>query len=37
MQIYVWRIGDIWSPAVSGSGPLAPGEVRALADIVDGR
>jgi hypothetical protein len=36
VQIYVWRIGNMIL-AVSGSGPLAPGEVRALADIVDGR
>ena len=36
VQIYVWRIGNLIL-AVSGSGPLAPGEVRSLADVVDGR
>ena len=36
VQIFVWRIGNLIL-AVSGSGPLAPGEVRALADLVDGR
>ena len=36
MQIYVWRIGNLLL-AVSGSGPIGSGEVRALADVVDGR
>ena len=36
VQIYVWRIGNLIL-AVSGSGPLAPGEVRSLADLVEGR
>ena len=36
MRIYVWRIGNLIL-AVSGSGPLAPGEVRSLADLVEGR
>ena len=36
VRIYVWRIGNLIL-AVSGSGPLAPGEVRSLADLVEGR
>jgi hypothetical protein len=36
VQIFVWRIGNLIL-AVSGSGPVDPTEVRALADLLDGR
>ena len=36
VQIFVWRVGNLIL-AVSGSGPVAPGEVRGLADLVNGR
>jgi hypothetical protein len=36
VQIFVWRIGNLIL-AVSGSGPLDPGEVRALADLLNAR
>lgn len=36
VQMFVWRIGNLIL-AVSGSGPVAPGEVRALADEVNAR
>jgi hypothetical protein len=36
VQMFAWRIGNLIL-AVSGSGPLAPAEIRALADLLDGR
>jgi hypothetical protein len=36
VQMFVWRVGNLIL-AVSGSGPVAPAEVRALADLVNGR
>lgn len=36
VQMFVWRIGNLIL-AVSGSGPVAQGEVRALADEVNAR
>ena len=36
VQIFVWRVGNLIL-AVSGSGPVAPAEVRGLADLVNGR
>lgn len=36
VRMYVWRIDNLIL-AISGSGPLDPGDVRALADLLDGR
>jgi hypothetical protein len=36
VRMYVWRIGNLIL-AISGSGPIEPDEVRALADMLDGR
>ena len=36
MQIFAWRIGNLIL-AISGSGPVTPTEIRALADLLDGR
>ncbi|MGZ5297223.1 MAG: hypothetical protein ACXWYT_09905 [Actinomycetota bacterium] len=36
VQMFVWRIGNLIL-AVSGGGPVDPAEVRALADLLDGR
>ncbi len=36
VQMYVWRIGNLVL-AISGSGPMEPAEIRALADLLDGR
>ena len=36
VQMYVWRIGNLIL-AVSASGPVGPGEIRSLADLLDGR
>jgi hypothetical protein len=36
IQMFVWRIGNLVL-AISGSGPLQPAEVRALADLLAGR
>jgi hypothetical protein len=36
VQIFVWRIGNLLL-AISGSGPVMPEDVRALADLIDGR
>ena len=36
VQMYVWRVGNLVL-AISGSGPMDPVDVRALADLLDGR
>lgn len=36
VQMFAWRIGNLIL-ALSGSGPIEPAEVRALADVLDGR
>jgi hypothetical protein len=36
VRMYVWRTGNLIL-AVSASGPVGPGEIRSLADLLDGR
>ncbi len=36
MQIFAWRIENLLL-VISGSGRMAPEQVRALADVLDGR